>query len=73
MLNIVLFGPPGAGKGTQSEMIIRRYNLQHLSTGDHLRSAIAKKTKLGMEAKMYMDKAVWQSFPPIPIQQKRTK
>lgn len=56
MLNIVLFGPPGAGKGTQSEMIIRRYNLQHLSTGDILRDAIEKKTKLGMEAKMYMDK-----------------
>ncbi len=56
MLNIVLFGPPGAGKGTQAEKIIEKYQLNHLSTGDLLRSEIAQKTKLGLEAKSYMDK-----------------
>jgi len=56
MLNIVLFGPPGAGKGTQAEKIIEKYNLIHLSTGDILRSELAGKTKLGLEAKKYMDK-----------------
>ncbi len=56
MLNIVLFGPPGAGKGTQAEKIIEKYNLVHLSTGDILRSEIKMKTKLGKEAKNYMDK-----------------
>lgn len=55
MLNIVLFGPPGAGKGTQAEKIINKYNLVHLSTGDILRSELADKTKLGLEAKKYMD------------------
>ena len=56
MLNIVLFGPPGAGKGTQSEKIIIKYQLVHLSTGDILRAEIANQTKLGMEAKQFMDK-----------------
>ena len=56
MLNIVLFGPPGAGKGTQAEKIINKYNLVHLSTGDILRSELTDKTKLGLEAKKYMDK-----------------
>ena len=55
MLNIVLFGPPGAGKGTQSQKLIEKYNLIHLSTGDLLRSQIAAGTKLGMEAKKLMD------------------
>ena len=55
MLNIVLFGPPGAGKGTQSEKLIETYKLIHLSTGDILRSEIAKKTALGMEAKKKTD------------------
>lgn len=55
MLNIVLFGPPGAGKGTQSEKLITKYNLIHLSTGDLLRSEIAQKTELGMKAKTLMD------------------
>lgn len=50
MLNIALFGPPGAGKGTQSEFLIDRYNLFYISTGDILRTEIAEKTKLGMEA-----------------------
>jgi adenylate kinase len=56
MLNLVLFGPPGAGKGTQSEKLIEKYQLVHLSTGDILRAEIANKTKLGMEAKAFMDK-----------------
>lgn len=51
MLNLVLFGPPGAGKGTQSEKLIHYYQLVHLSTGDILRSEIAAQTALGMEAK----------------------
>ncbi|MFN4812464.1 MAG: adenylate kinase [Bacteroidota bacterium] len=56
MLNIVLFGPPGAGKGTQSEKLIEKYQLIHLSTGDLLRSEIAQQTELGMKAKLLMDK-----------------
>ena len=56
MFNLILFGPPGSGKGTQSEKIIEKYGLMHLSTGDLLRSEIAKQTPLGMEAKKLMDK-----------------
>jgi adenylate kinase len=56
MLNIVLFGPPGCGKGTQSEKLIAKYQLVHLSTGDILRAEIANQTKLGVEAKAFMDK-----------------
>ncbi len=56
MFNLILFGPPGSGKGTQSEKLIAKYNLKHLSTGDLLRSEIAKKTTLGLEAKKFMDK-----------------
>ncbi len=56
MLNIVLFGPPGAGKGTQAVKIIEKYKLVHLSTGDILRSELAAKTTLGIEAKKFMDK-----------------
>lgn len=56
MFNIVLFGPPGAGKGTQAKLIIDKYGLMHLSTGDILRSEIAGKTPLGLEAKKLMDK-----------------
>src|SRR3978361_1734655 len=55
MLNIVLFGPPGAGKGTQSHKLIEKYGLIHLSTGDLLRSEIAQGTELGLEAKKLMD------------------
>ncbi len=51
MLNIALFGPPGAGKGTQSEFLIRQYNLFYLSTGDILRQEMAEQTKLGLEAR----------------------
>lgn len=56
MLNIVLFGPPGAGKGTQSEKLIDKYQLVHLSTGDIFRSNIKGATELGTLAKSYMDK-----------------
>jgi adenylate kinase len=56
MFNIILFGPPGSGKGTQSEQLIAKYQLKHLSTGDLLRSEIAAKTPLGLEAKNFMDK-----------------
>ncbi len=56
MLNIVLFGPPGAGKGTQAEKVIEKYQLIHLSTGDILRAELAAQTVLGQEAKKYMDK-----------------
>ena len=56
MLNLVLFGPPGAGKGTQSNLLIDKYNLVHLSTGDILRGEIAAGTALGLEAKILMDK-----------------
>lgn len=56
MLNIVLFGPPGAGKGTQSERLISRYQLVHLSTGDIFRYNIKNQTDLGELAKSYMDK-----------------
>ncbi|MGF7216695.1 adenylate kinase [Spirosoma lacussanchae] len=58
MLNLVLFGPPGAGKGTQSEKLIQKYNLVHLSTGDLLRSQIAAGTELGMRAKQLMDQGL---------------
>lgn len=58
MLNIVLFGPPGAGKGTQSEKLIAKYQLVHLSTGDILRSEIAAGTQLGLEAQMLMNAGV---------------
>lgn len=56
MFNVILFGPPGSGKGTQSENIIQKYGLIHLSTGDLLRSQIAAHTALGLEAKKLMDK-----------------
>jgi len=55
MLNIVLFGPPGAGKGTQSEKLIAKYNLLHLSTGDLFRKHLGEGTELGKLAQKYMD------------------
>lgn len=58
MLNLVLFGPPGAGKGTQSQKLIDKYNLVHLSTGDLLRSEIAAGTELGLKAKALMDQGL---------------
>ncbi len=56
MFNLILFGPPGSGKGTQSEKLIAKYGLKHLSTGDLLRSEISNATPLGLEAKNFMDK-----------------
>lgn len=56
MKNIVLFGPPGSGKGTQAATIVSKYNLVHLSTGDMLRAEIADKTELGLKAKTLMDR-----------------
>ena len=56
MTNIVLFGPPCAGKGTQAEVLKEKFNLIHISTGDVFRFNIKNETKLGMLAKSYMDK-----------------
>ena len=56
MFNIILFGPPGSGKGTQSEKLISKYGLKHLSTGDLLRHEISRQTSLGKEAQNFMDK-----------------
>jgi adenylate kinase len=56
MFNIILFGPPGSGKGTQSAQLVEKYGLIHLSTGDLLRSEISRKTVLGLEAKTIMDR-----------------
>lgn len=56
MLNIVLFGPPGAGKGTQSANLIERYDLVHLSTGDIFRYNMKNDTELGQLAKSYIEK-----------------
>ena len=56
MLNIVLFGPPGSGKGTQSEKLVEKYTLGHLSTGDILREEVKNQTETGKKAKAIMDK-----------------
>ena len=56
MFNLILFGPPGSGKGTQSEKLVEKYKLIHLSTGNLLRSEIKEKTPLGIEAKHFIDK-----------------
>jgi len=55
MLNLVLFGPPGAGKGTQSEKLIEKYKLTHISTGDLFRKHIGEGTELGKTAQKFMD------------------
>ena len=56
MFNLILFGPPGSGKGTQSEKLVEKYRLIHLSTGNLLREEISHRTPLGMEAKSFVDK-----------------
>lgn len=55
MVNLVLLGPPGAGKGTQAERLVRDYDLLHISTGDLLRDAIKAQSPLGRKAKMAVD------------------
>lgn len=55
MFNLILFGPPGSGKGTQSSNIIQHYGLHHIATGDLLRDEVSRITKLGLEAKKFMD------------------
>ena len=54
-MNIVIFGPPGAGKGTQSKFIVKKFNLHQLSTGELLRKEIRDKTKLGLEISSLMN------------------
>ena len=56
MINIVLFGPPGSGKGTQAQNLIQKFNLKQISTGDLFRHNIKNETELGKLAKSYMDK-----------------
>lgn len=56
MLNIALFGPPGSGKGTQSSLLLEKYKMDYISTGDILRKEIARKTDLGLQAKKLIDK-----------------
>lgn len=63
MLNIVLFGPPGAGKGTQSEKLIAKYALVHISTGDLFRKHLSEGTELGQLAKNTWTKATW--YPTV--------
>src|SRR5690606_6231683 len=56
MMNLVLMGLPGAGKGTQAEQIVDKYHIPHISTGDMFRAAIKDNTELGLQAKSFMDK-----------------
>ncbi|HOY38046.1 MAG: adenylate kinase [Bacteroidales bacterium] len=58
MLNIAIFGPPGAGKGTQAQMLVKKYHLEYISTGDILRKEIANKTPLGLEAQQIIEKGL---------------
>jgi adenylate kinase len=55
MIHLILFGPPGAGKGTQAQALVEHFQFMHLSTGDLLRGEIAAKTELGLEAKRFID------------------
>jgi len=56
MINLILFGPPGSGKGTQAKMLAEKYNLVHISTGELFRYEIENKTEMGLKAKAFMDK-----------------
>ena len=58
MFNLILFGPPGSGKGTQSQNIVDTYKLQHISTGDLLREEVSNQSPLGLEARKYMDQGM---------------
>ena len=55
MITLILFGPPGSGKGTQAALLVEKYGLLHISTGDLFRYEIGNNTPLGMEAKSYMN------------------
>jgi adenylate kinase len=55
-MRLLLFGPPGVGKGTQATLLKKQFNIPHISTGDILRQSVAEKTKLGLRAKQHMDK-----------------
>jgi adenylate kinase len=57
-MNLILLGPPGAGKGTQAKMMIDQYRIPQISTGDILRAALKERTPLGLKAKEYMDKGL---------------
>mgnify|MGYP006277625273 CR=1 FL=1 len=56
MFNLIIFGPPGSGKGTQSKKITEKYNIKHISTGDILRNEVKQQTELGMQAQSLMEK-----------------
>lgn len=58
MFNLILFGPPGSGKGTQSANVVKGYRLHHISTGDLLRDEVTRQTPLGIEAKKFMDQGL---------------
>lgn len=58
MFNLILFGPPGSGKGTQSANVVDTYKLHHISTGDLLRDEVSRQTTLGVEARKYMDQGL---------------
>ena len=75
MINIVLFGPPGSGKGTQAQNLIQKFNLKQISTGDLFRHNIKNETELGKLAKSYMDKGelvpdqvIFDGFPRTAFQ-----
>ena len=54
-MRMILFGPPGSGKGTQAKLLAEKFHIPHISTGDLLREAVTKKSPLGMQAKGYLD------------------
>lgn len=58
MFNLVLFGPPGAGKGTQAEKLIKKYGFNHISTGEVIREQIRKRTELGLSVQSYIEKGL---------------
>jgi len=58
MINLILFGPPGSGKGTQAKTIVSKFDLTHISTGDLFRYEIGNKTPLGLKAQEYMDQGI---------------